>query len=232
METVEVIVFGFGKFGKAIALSLAKAEFTKVQVAVTNKEEFESANLEGLNVVFFNLESDKSIMQLEIAEETKLSCALNNNRENLFLTLTLRELFRKSHIMAVSDSNHLSDKLRLAGVNRVIDIYNMSANLLMNILDKPVATKFMQGFINKSHDYSFAEITIGPKATLINQYLDMINFKSYNIIFLGMVDREKGTQFYFGTIGISHKIKEGDTLVFVGKSEDIEEFKKACGDCK
>ncbi len=232
MEKVDVVIFGYGKFGNAIAKSLAEAEYTKIRVAVKDKAEFEAANLDGLNVLFFNLESDRTIQQLNINEDTQLICALDVNRENLYLALTLRELYRKNHIMSISDSSHVTDKLRLAGVNRVIDIYNISVNLLINILDKPVATKFLQGFINKSHDYSFAEITIGKNAAIIDQYIDMIDFKNYNIIFLGMVDKERGNQFYFGTIGISHRVTEGDILVFVGREEDIEEFKKACGDCK
>jgi len=232
METIDVVIFGYGKFGNAIAKSLAGAEYTSVRVAVPSKEEFEAANLDGLNVLFFNLESDRTIEQLGIDEHTQLICALDNNKHNLYLALTLRELYRRNHIMSISDSTHVTDKLRLAGVNRVIDIYNISVNLLINILDKPVATKFLQGFINQSHNYNFAEITIGKNATIIDQYIDMIDFKNYNIIFLGMVDKERGNQFYFGTIGMSHRVSEGDILVFVGREEDIEEFKKACGDCK
>ncbi len=232
METVDVIIFGYGKFGKPIAHAIKKGEFAKMRVAVATNGEFELANLEGMSVLFFNLESDNSIVQLDIKKETKLICTLDDSRENLYLALSLRELYKENHIIAVSDSNHLAQKLRLAGVNRVIDIYNMSANMLMNILDKPVATKFLQGFIDKSHDYIFAEITIGAKSVLINQYLDMIDFKNYNLVFIGMVDIEQGKQFYFGSIGVSHKITEGDVLVFVGKEEDVAEFKKACGDCK
>jgi len=232
MESIEVIVFGFGKFGHAIADSIAESEYTKVRVAVCDKEEFELANLENVNVHFFHLESDASIEQLNISKECKIICALDDNRENLYLALTLRELYKTNYIMSISDSSHVAQKLKLAGVNRVIDIYSMSANLLMNILNKPVATKFLQGFINKSHPYNFEEITIGKESTLIGHYVDMIDFKNYNIIFIGMVDKEKGDQFFFGSIGENHKVTEGDVMVFVGKEEDIMEFKKACGDCR
>lgn len=232
MESVEVVVFGYGKFGNAIAKALEYSSFTKVKLAVTNKEQFELANAQGLRVEYFYLQSDSSIGKMEISENTQLICALDSNKENLYLALTLRDLYKNNHIMAISDSTHLSEKLKMAGVNRVIDIYQTSVGLLMNILSKPFATKFLQGFIDKSHNYNFSEITIGKESSLIGHYIDMIDFKNYNIIFIGMVDQEKGEQFFFGSIGESHRVTEGDILVLIGKEEDIMEFKKACGDCR
>lgn len=225
----DVIVFGYGKFGNSIANSIAQESFRQVTVAVSSEKEFEIASLDGLKVKLFNLESDASFGQLNIQKDTYLVCTLDDNQKNLFLALSLRELYRKNYIMAISDSTRLSNKLRMIGVNRVIDIYDMSASMIINILDMPVATKFLQGFINKEHDYIFDEITIRENAPINGKFVTEVDFKKYNIVFIGIIDKQMENQFFFGTIGVEHKIVTGDTLICVGKKEDLENFRKSYG---
>lgn len=224
----DVLIFGYGRFGSSIAKSI-KAYGANVRVAVNNKDEFSKAIEEKMEVEYFNLENDDSIEGLEISENLYLICAMDNNHENLFLSLSLRDLFSKSYILAISDSIHVSDKLRMAGVNRVIDIYSISGNMIKNILDIPVATKFLQGFINQSHDYIFKEIKIGENSPLNGKKLSEIDFDSYNLIFIGMIDEELGSQFVFNTVGYDHKIDKNDIIVCVGKEQDIYRFKLECG---
>jgi len=223
-----IIVFGYGRFGSTIANSLKDFKGNLI-VAVNNNKEFELANLDGFKVVNFNLESDVSIQNLEITEDTIVVCAMDNNHENLFLALTIRELFLNNYIIAISDSIHLTDKFKMAGVNRVIDIYSISGNIIINILKNPIATKFLQGFINKSHEYTFREIKIKEGSPLNGKMLSEIDFSKYNIIFIGMIDEEMGNQFIFSTVGIDHKIDTNDILVFVGKEEDLIRFERECG---
>ena len=224
----EVLIFGYGRFGSSIAKSI-KEYGTNVKVAVNSKVEFTKAVEDKMEVEYFNLENDDSIKSLEINEQLYLICAMDNNHENLFLSLSLRDLFTKSYILAISDSIHVSDKLRMAGVNRVIDIYNISGNIIKNILEIPVATKFLQGFINKSHDFIFKEIKIGPNSPLNGKKLSEVDFNKYNIIFIGMIDEELGNQFVFNTVGFDHKIDDKDTIVCVGREQDIYRFKLECG---
>jgi len=224
-----VIIFGYGKFGKSIANSIKEEENTTVLVAVDSKKEFELANLDGLKVIQFNVESDASIENLNIPEDANLICAMDNNHENLFLALTLREMYKQHYIIAISDSIHLTDKLRMAGVNRVIDIYTISGNVILNILNKPYATKFLQGFINKSHNYIFKEILIEKDSKLNGKMIKDIDFYEYNIVFIGMIDKEMGNQFIFSTVGYNHKIDIGDILVCIGREKDLNRFILECG---
>jgi len=223
----DVLIFGYGRFGSSIAKSIREYG-ANVRVAVNNKDEFKKAREDKMEVEHFNLENDDSIKKLDIKEDLYLICAMDNNHENLFLSLSLRDMFSQIYILAISDSIHVSDKLRMAGANRVIDIYTISGNLIKNILNIPVATKFLQGFINKSHDYIFKEIKIGEKSHLNGKKLSEVDFRRYNIIFIGMIDEELGNQFVFNTVGFDHKIDEHDTIVCVGKEQDIYRFQLEC----
>ena len=44
-----------------------------------------------------------------------------------------------------------------------------------------------------------------------------------------MIDEELGNQFIFGTVGLNHKLDVHDTLVCVGKEEDLKKFMSECG---
>jgi voltage-gated potassium channel len=230
MRSDDIIVFGYGKFGQALSKVLQDYALLP-KIAVNTKEEtielvdakrYEKSFLE------FNLEDDNSLLDIDIDDETILIAAMDNNHENLFLVLTLRELFPRNYILAISDSSHLTNKLLKVGVNKVIDIYSISSSILLNILKKPVATKFLQGFINKEHDYVFKEIAIKENSPLINKNLSEIDFSKYDIIFIGMIDEELGRQFIFSTVGIDHKIDPKDILVFIGKEKNLELFEKEC----
>jgi len=224
-----VIIFGYGKFGNSIANSIKNEVDTYVKVAVTDQEEYEFALLDGFDVVKFNVESDYSIKNLNIIEGNHIICAMDNNHENLFLSLTLRGLYKDSYILAISDSIRLSDKLRMAGVNRVIDIYQISGNMIINILEKPIATKFLQGFVNKEHDYIFKEIVIKKSSKVQGKFLSEIDFTLYDIIFIGMVDKKMGEKFIFSTVVLDHKIDTEDILVCVGREEKLNTFIQECG---
>jgi voltage-gated potassium channel len=222
-----VLIFGYGRFGSSVAKSI-KEYGTNVKVAVNTKEEYKKAKSDDIDVELFNLESDSSIQKLDINDDLVLICAMDNNHENLFLSLSLRDIYPQVYIVSISDSIHVTDKLRMTGVNRVIDIYSISGNILKNILTTPVATKFLQGFINQSHDYVFREMKIGNNSPLNGKKLSEIDFNRYNIIFIGMIDEELGNQFVFNTVGFDHKVDTKDTIVCVGKEQDIYRFKLEC----
>jgi len=174
--------------------------------------------------MFINIESDLSLRDLNIATGATIICALDSNHENLFLALSLRDIYKDNYIVALSDSIHLNDKLKIAGVDRIIDVYDISGKMINNILLKPIATNFLQGFINKEHDYIFKEIIVGNESTLHGKMIEDIDFKSYDVIFIGMVDVELGSSFIFNSIGLDHKVDSGDILICVGKDKDLNRF--------
>ena len=218
-----IYLFGYGKFGSSIAASLREQRIP-LKIVVSNKNNQELASSDKVEIDIVNIESDRSLIDLNIPPQATIICALDSKSENLFLALSLRDIYKTNYIVALSDSIHLNDKLKIAGVDRIIDAYAISANIINSILKKPIATKFLQGFINKSHDYVFKEIIITKDSTLNGKMLEDINFRAYNIIFIGMVDKEKGDNFIFKSVGVSHKIDSSDVLICIGELKNLEKF--------
>jgi len=223
----KIVVFGYGKFGRSVCAKLKEIDcFLKVKVAT--QENFDAAKEDGLDVEFFNIYSDKSIEEAGIKSASKVVCAMDDNHENLFLALSIREICENAYIMALSNSINVTGKLKMAGVNRVIDMYNLSGLMIKNILTKPVASEFLQGFINHSHSYIFKEYQVEYNSKFRGRMVDEIDFEKFDIIFVGMVDLEKGKHFIFYTSGQEHKIDTNDTLILVGEEENINRFIEFC----
>ena len=218
-----IYLFGYGKFGSSIAASLREQRIP-LKIVISNSANKELADSDKVEVELINIESDRSLMDLNIPPQTTIICALDSKSENLFLALSLRDIYKTNYIVALSDSIHLNDKLKIAGVDRIIDAYAISSNMKNSILKKPIATKFLQGFINKSHDYIFKEIIITKDSTLNGKLLEDIDFRAYNIIFIGMVDKEKGDNFIFKSVGVSHTIDSSDVLICIGELKNLEKF--------
>ncbi len=223
-----IYIFGYGKFGKSVYKALSKFDYT-IKIKVVVQDIYNEAVNDGLDVELYDMYDDESIKSLGLESVDRVICAMDNNHKNLFLTLSIRELYPKLYIMGLSNSIHLTDKLKMAGANRVIDTYGLSGLMIKNVLLKPASSEFLQGFINNSHGLIFKEFTITKESDLDGKMVSTIDFDSYNIIFIGMVDLEKGKNFIFTTAGQEHKIDEDDILLLVGKEENIDKFIKAHG---
>ncbi len=227
MFSKKVYVFGFGKFGQALCAMLEEYRINFF-AGVNCQKEKRALKKYKKNAFCFDLDDDRTLAKLKVDEETIFVCAMDNNHENLFLALTLRELFPKNYMLAISDSTHVTNKLKMAGVNRVIDIYSISGNMMLNILKNPIATKFLQGFINKEHDIIFKEVKILKNSPLVGKKINEIDFSIYDIIFIGMIDEANGNQFVFRTTGANYVVDAGDVLVFLGREQNLFKFQLEC----
>jgi voltage-gated potassium channel len=114
----------------------------------------------------------------------------------------------------------------MAGADQVIDLYAVSANRIHNILTKPIATRFLEGFLDANHEYSFREIRIPEGSFLHGRTLGEVDFRRYGVIFIGMIDVELGNSFIFVTTGLEHKLDAGDIIVCIGHDEDLDRFEE------
>lgn len=222
----DILIFGFGRFGKDIYNTLYNLGYT-IRVRVLDSEQLNEAKELGVDVDIFDIYSDESIKKCGIERADFVICAIDDSHKNMFLSLSIRELYKSAYIIAISTSLNLTNKYKIIGVNRVIDMYSLSGMMIKNILYKPHASKFLQGFLDNSHPYIFYEYKVEKDSSLIGKSVDEIEFDKYDIIFVGMVDLEKGKNFIFYTLGKEHIIDIDDILVLVGKEENINSFIKA-----
>ena len=222
-----IVIFGYGKFGRNIAQTLKRDNLEDITLVESNREYYNKALADGfIKSKLLDVTDDSQLEKIEVKENTQLVCVMDDDHLNVFIVLSLKALFPNNKILAISDSIHATSKLKMAGADKVIDLYSISANRIHNILNKPIATRFLEGFANKSHDLAFREIHIPQGSFLHGKKLEEIDFYRYGVIFIGMIDTELGNSFIFVTSGVEHKLDSGDIIVCIGREDDVKRFEK------
>ncbi len=221
---MRIAIFGFDDFGEKIASFLNKKDL--VIVVLDEKEEVK-AREKLYDVVRIHAIDDDEIKKVE--DFDMAVAVLHDEDKNLFLCLTLRDLFPDKKIIAkVSDKDN-EYKYKLAGVNKLINPFEVTANRIMTILKKPLTLKLIEEIIFQDNRLSFAEVVIPSESFLDGKYLkDVYKDVSslYNLLIIGIVDKELSDSVQFVTKGFNHKIDKGDVLIVVGDIDEINRFKE------
>jgi voltage-gated potassium channel len=221
-----ILLFGYGNFGRHLYKHLSLAKHN-IRVFSTNDTFIEDAKEEGVIVEKINMKKNEDFLSLGVnQEEDLLYCAMNHTANNLFLVLTLRTLFPKATIIAISNSSENMRKLQYAGANSVIDLYEATSRRVVNILTKPAVTRALDEIVYKQNDLSMAEIRLDENSFLDGKYISEISFKKMGVILVAIIDKELGYELIFTDHRINHKLDAGDILVVVSQKENLERFKE------
>ena len=220
---MRILLFGFDDFGEKVAKYIGKKELT---VVVFDEEEEKKAKNSFFHVVKLDKINDKDI--LDLGEFDIYIALLRDEELNLFLSLTLKDLFPNKKVIAKVSEKDNEFKYKLAGVDKIINPYEVTANRIMTILKKPLTIKLIETIIFEDNNLSFAEIEIPKGSFLDGKYIKDIYkeiSQNYNIIIIAIVDKEMSGNVQFITKGINHKIDAGDILIVVGDIFEIDRFK-------
>jgi voltage-gated potassium channel len=224
MTKDKILLFGYGHHGKFIAKGLEQDGFV-VKIVESDEGFYKAALSDGFKkAALIDVTKDEALQSLKPEKYAKLVCVMDDEHLNVFLTLSLRSLFEGSYILSISDSIHTTKKLQMAGANKVIDLYEVSANKIHNILNRPVATKLLEEFVIYKNGIGFKEMIIPHDSFLVGKMTDDIDFSPYGVLLVGMIDQELGNNFIFITAGVNHKIDAEDTIVCIGDMKKLNDF--------
>ncbi len=156
-----------------------------------------------------------------------LFCFFAADSDNVFLTISARALDKNLNIIATVDDPDSSDKLLAAGANKIIDPYEISGRKTYEILTKPEITHILDQSIHRRHTLNIAEIEIPEASWLENCKTSRLQLNDhYNLILLGVVDKEIGDHLHFAVGDKEHILNAGDVLVVMGTAKEIKAFKE------
>jgi voltage-gated potassium channel len=138
-----VIVCGFGRLGEKIShvLNNKGEPFVVIENAPS-----QIAKIHELGYLY--VESDTSeetaLEEAGIDRAKALIAVLGSDADNLFLTISARELNPQIHIVARVDDPTAPKKLYKAGANRVVSPYDTGARMLANAALKPTISELIE----------------------------------------------------------------------------------------
>ena len=223
-----IIVFGYNEYAKDIAGNF-KASGRSLSIYVIDEQSFKRANDDGHDAELVELDDD----WLDISKRFNIDdlicfCALDDDAQNVFLTISLRAEYPRLFIISLATSKDSANKLHLAGANKAIAKLETTANVIVECLEKPAIVEVMNEILYHNKELKLAQFTIKKNSILASKKLDDITLhKEFNIIILAIADLELEAEFTFTSAGHNHVIDEGDILVVMGRETDLENFEKA-----
>lgn len=222
-----VIIYGYTSLGSKIAKTLRQKEY-KIIIVDYEEANTREAIKDGYEAYNYTLLNDEELLSLDIQTQIdSLFCVCKSNKNNLFVTLSARNLNKNLKIISVAKTKAESKKLLVAGATKVLNPNDLGALKIYRNLTKPLMTKVLDDILFTKSDLNISQIYINKNSIFNQKFLKNIKVhKQFNILLLGIMDKELGDKFIFKTKGINHKIDEGDILVVVGKNNDLQRFRQ------
>lgn len=226
MKTHDVKVFGYGEFAKEIVAQVNEA-YRSVSVYVLEESALQELKEISGDTHLFDLSDNWDEFKTLKLKETLFICALDDDPSNVFLTISLRDQFPDARIIAIASTQEDATKLRLAGAHKVISKLQATADILIEVLEKPIVTHVVDDMFNEETRLKTMQLSVEKGSPLVGRKLEMIaREEERSIIVLAVVDKVMETHFVFTARGYKHVLEEGDILVIIGYDEELENFKR------
>ena len=135
------IICGFGKSGPVLAKDLISRNRSFV-IIESDQENFRHAIDLGYLAIHADATDEDSLKEAEIENASAIVVALPTDAQNVFITLSARNLSPKIRIVAQADLESSSRKLRQAGADEVVMGHQMVAAYMSRLVTRPTAARF------------------------------------------------------------------------------------------
>lgn len=230
MSSKSAIVFGFNEYAKQIALQIAP-EYTSFSVFVRNDAEQTAARAAGFSAELFDLSEDWKLIEERFdTKNLMVFCALDDDAENVFLTISLRSIFEELPIIALAGDQESAAKMKSAGANKVMPMLQITANVITEMLEKPTVTEVLHDILYEQSFLKIAQIVVPEGSFLVGKHLHDIDLgEEFDVLVLAIVDHQMSATFSFTSRGHNHHIDPDDILVVVGYEDHIAALSEALG---
>jgi len=227
MKKKKILLFGCNPLVIEVAGQLSKGDW---DITIVSHDGDCVKRLDDKNITFKDIDytDDEQLRVLGINKDVGIIFSFfEEDAKNVYLIISAKNIDPDVLIITLSQSLNSSDKLRAAGADKVIDPYKISGRKIFNMIKKPLITETIEHIVFGQSAINLAEIEIKADSFLDGQKLGEAQLlQNYNLILLGVVNRELGDEFIFSLSDIDHKLDSRDLLVVIGATDEIERLKK------
>jgi len=223
----KIVVFGYNTLSYE-AVSRLDQKSHDVLIIETDSALRKSAEDKGFKTKDLDFRSDEDLKSIEIGKSIDvIFCFLLEDSSNVFLTLSARAIDKDIDIIAIAGSAQSAEKLIAAGANKIIDPYQICGQKIHELIKKPDITNIIDHTVFGRDDLHIAEVIIPIGSYLENTYSSTLSLnEQFNLVLIGIVDKELGDNLHFAIGEKDHKLDAGDIIVVLGPSREINAFKQ------
>ena len=208
-----VVVCGYGKAGTVVAQQL-KAAGRDVVVVDNDPAKTSAAEAGGMLYVLGDAQDEAILKSAGIGAAGFLVAALPNDAENVFVTLSARQIRSDLQIIVRSNLPSSQDKLLKAGADRVVCPTTIGAARMVDIIVRPAVVDFVD-MARVGIDLEMEQLRLGPSSKLVGRTLSDLSLPQNLGVQVVAIHRLDGTAIYHPNADF--RLKSGDILVLVGQ---------------
>jgi len=231
MGVSSALIFGRNEYGLEIAKNVTHKYKSVVVFAL---EEAVETKDDLVTYEQFDLSDDWDSLQSEHnMDESIVFCALNDEAKNIFLTISLRSAFPKVTIIALAKNHEDANKLKIAGASKVIPIVETTANIITDMIKKPIISEVLHDILYEEGQLKIAQLEVENAECFGGKYPAEIEWsRNHGVIVVSIIHKDKSPEFIYSSKAKHNLIENGDIFIVVGYQHDIEEFQKFIGGTK
>jgi len=222
------VICGAGETGHYIAneLKVSRRSFVMVE---RNPERIRRLIDEGIAYVEGDAADELVLQKAGIHRARGIAIALPTDQENLFVTITARQMNPKLLIIAKGIDQNVDSKLVAAGANKVVRPAFIGGMRMASELIRPLAVTFMDRMLRDPQDSTrIEEIVISESCAVAGRTMADSRFRQETGLQVVATQRpcEDGFCYHPSPDTI---LEPGTVLVVIGRTEDVAKARELAG---
>lgn len=221
------VICGLGRMGQTLAEEFSNRNVPFV-VIDQDSDTALTARADGMLIITGDALEEDSLIAAGIERAKVFVAALHSDADNVFLTLTARNLNPKLRIISRGELPATEKKLRQAGADEVVLPAVIGARRMAAMVTRPHAAELMDLMVSdKSLRADLEEFHIPPESSLVGQSIREVALQTRHHVLLLGLRRQDGDMLF--APAADTKFTPGDTLIVMGKQGDLRLFRQAHG---
>jgi len=216
-----VVVCGFGRIGQVVAGELKRSGVPFVIVESDPQLQGELDENGYLYVLGSALE-DAVLKEAGTERARAIVAATANDSDNVFVTLSARELQPKIIVHARGETKEGTRRLHLVGAHQVISPQQLGGRRIANAILRPAVVDFIDlSLPGSGADVNLEEIMLAPGCPASGMALRDLQTKGVRV---AVVAIKRGSDPTRLTPGAEDELAAGDQVVVIGDQENLRRF--------
>lgn len=223
--TNHVIICGFGRMGHDLVRQLQHRGIPFIAVDL-DSEKIRTAHELDILSIQGDATSEEVLQAAKLSTARALVTALPSDAENVFITLTARNLRPDIQIIAKSEQESSCRKLRQAGADKIVMPHRVGAQQMERMISRPTTADLIGLFAEASHlEMELDELLVSNQSQLAGRTIAESKIKDqYNLLVVGIKNENGDFRFNPHPTDI---VDKQDTLLVIGNVDDINRMKLA-----
>ena len=170
---------------------------------------------------------DHSLERAGVARAKGVIAALHDDKDNLFVTISVRHLNPSARIVAKAIESSSIPKLRRAGADAIVSPNQIGGLRLVNEMIRPTAVEFMDRLLRTDEKLRIEDVKVPENSNLVDHSLAQCMIRETGALVLA-VRHPNGDYVY--NPGSDLKIKAGSSLIVIAHTDGVARLQQGLRD--